>query len=144
MLACSFVLYPYSTIAAEAVSELDALVVEGESRPVATTHYTSPSTRITDIEVESISATTVEDFVKYQPSMVVRKRYIGDSNGTVGMRGSNMFQTTRVMVYADGLPLHYLLQSQWSGAPRWSLVAPDETKAVEVVYGPFSAEYSGL
>ncbi len=141
--ALSLVLSPCLSVAAEAAAELDELVVEGSSTQAPTTHYTSPTTRITDIEAESISVTTVEDFIKYEPGMVVRRRYIGDSNGVVGMRGSNMFQTTRTMVYADGLPLHYLLQTRFSGAPRWSLVAPDETKAVEVVYGPFSAEYSG-
>ncbi len=122
---------------------LDELEVIGNSKPPVTTHFTSPSTRITEIEAESINATSIEDFVKYEPSMVVRRRYIGDSNGVVGIRGSNMFQTARAMVFADGLPLHSLLETRWSGAPRWGLVAADETKAVEVVYGPFSAEYSG-
>lgn len=143
VLGISMALYSNITISAETVSKMDELVVEGETQPELTTHYASPSTRITDIEAEGINATTVDDFIKYEPSLVVRRRYIGDPNGTVGMRGANMFQTTRTMVYADGLPLHYLLQSQWSGAPRWSLVSPDETQAVEVVYGPFSAEYSG-
>ena len=142
-LALSFALSPCLSIAAETASQLDELVVEGESTQAPTTHYTSPTTRITDIEAESISVTTVEDFVKYEPSMVVRKRYVGDSNGVVGMRGTNMFQTARTMIYADGLPLHYLLETQWNGSPRWSLVSSDETQAVEVVYGPFSAEYSG-
>ncbi len=142
-LALSFALSPCLSLAAETTSQLEALVVEGEATQAPTTHYTSPTTRITDIEAESISVTTVEDFIKYEPSMVVRKRYVGDSNGVVGMRGSNMFQTARTMVYADGLPLHYLLESQWNGSPRWSLVSSDETQSVEVVYGPFSAEYSG-
>lgn len=130
-------------IAEEEATNLDTIVVEGESAPSLDTHYTSPSTQITDVEVEGINASSIEDFVKYEPSLVVRRRYIGDSNGVVGIRGSNMFQTGRTMVFADGLPLHYLLETRWSGAPRWGLVAADETKAVEVVYGPFSAEYSG-
>jgi len=46
-------------------------------------------------------------------------------------------------VFADGIPLHYFLQTQWNGAPRWSLVTADEIALVEVVYGPFSAEYGG-
>ncbi len=142
-LALSFAFFPCLSVADEAVSELDELVVEGESTEVPTGRYTSPSTRITDIEAEGISITTVEDFVKYEPSMVVRRRYVGDANGVVGMRGSNMFQTARTMVYADGLPLHYLLETRWSGSPRWSLVSSDETRAVEVIYGPFSAEYGG-
>ena len=47
------------------------------------------------------------------------------------------------MVFADGVPLHYLLQSRWSGAPRWTMVSASEIERVEVLYGPFSAEYSG-
>ena len=54
-----------------------------------------------------------------------------------------MFQTSRTMVFADGVPLHYLLQSRWNGSPRWSMVAASEIAQLEVLYGPFSAEYSG-
>lgn len=126
-------------------ANLGKIVVEGkkERKLSADTPYTSPSTSIDSEKAEGINAATIDDFIKYEPSLVVRRRYIGDPNGTLGMRGSNMFQTSRSMVFADGLPLHYQLQSQYSGAPRWSLVSPDETQSVEVVYGPFSAEYSG-
>src|SRR5690554_374986 len=51
--------------------------------------------------------------------------------------------TTLFRSFADGQPLHYLLQSRWSGAPRWTLVSASEIAQVEVLYGPFSAEYSG-
>ncbi|MDJ0808223.1 MAG: TonB-dependent receptor [Gammaproteobacteria bacterium] len=142
-IAVSLVLTPACVLAEEAVSKLDEIVVEEEAATPTRTHYTSPSTVITEIDVESINATSVEDFVKYEPSLVMRRRYIGDSNGVVGIRGSNMFQTARTLVYADGMPLHYLLETRWSGAPRWGLVAGDETESVEVIYGPFSAEYSG-
>ena len=109
----------------------------------APTHFTSPSVLISAEQAEQVNATSVEDVFKYEPSMVVRKRYIGDSNGTVAMRGANMFQTARTMVFADGMPLHSLLETRWSGAPRWGLVAADELESAEVIYGPFSAEYSG-
>ena len=46
------------------------------------------------------------------------------------------------MVFADGLPIHNHLQGTFNGAPRWSLVGPNEIDVVDVVYGPFSAEYS--
>ena len=126
-------------------AKLGEIVVEGKTniKPSADTPYTSPSTSITSDEVEGINAATIDDFIKYEPGVVVRRRYIGDPNGTVGIRGSGMFQTARTMVFADGLPLHYLLQTRWNGAPRWSLVSADETESVEVIYGPFSAEYSG-
>ncbi|VUD63816.1 Vitamin B12 transporter BtuB [Thalassocella blandensis] len=103
----------------------------------------SPMVELNPNDVTSINAITLEDLVKYVPSLIIRQRYIGDSNGTVGMRGSNMFQTPRTMVFVDGVPVHYHLQTRWSGAPRWSMVAPNEVGKIEVLYGPFSAEYSG-
>lgn len=103
----------------------------------------APATEINAIELKSINLATIEDAIVYEPSLMVRRRYIGDANGALGIRGSNMFQTARTLVYADGLPLHYHLQTRWSGAPRWSLVAPGEVESVKLLYGPFSAAYSG-
>ena len=94
-------------------------------------------------DLKSVNLTTVEDTLAFEPSLVVRKRYIGDPNGVIGLRGSNQFQTTRSMVFVDGMPLHYHLQTRFRGAPRWSLVSPDEIEEAEVVYGPYSSEYSG-
>ncbi|MCQ8180412.1 TonB-dependent receptor [Methylomonas sp. SURF-1] len=106
-------------------------------------HFTSPSTRLKRAEIERQNAQTTEEAVKYQPSLQIRQRYIGDPNGVLGIRGADMFSTARNMVYADGLPLHNQLQFSFNGAPRWSMVGPNEIDAVDVVYGPFSAEYSG-
>jgi iron complex outermembrane receptor protein len=142
-LAITLILNSRLGLAEETVTNLDDLVVKGEAVSEESTHYTSPSVTITDLEAEGINVTTVEDFIKFEPSLVVRRRYIGDSNGVVGIRGSNMFQTARTLVYADGLPLHNLLETRWNGAPNWGLVAADETLSAEVIYGPFSAEYSG-
>ncbi|MDG1026626.1 MAG: TonB-dependent receptor [Gammaproteobacteria bacterium] len=103
----------------------------------------SPTSLLTPEDFRSINVATTEDVVKFEPSVVIRRRFIGDSNGVLGMRGSNMFQTSRSMVFADGVPLHYLLQSRWNGAPRWTMVSPSEIAQVETLYGPFSAEYSG-
>lgn len=107
------------------------------------TSVVSPTSSITAQQLEAISITTVEDALAHEPSLIVRKRFIGDPNGVIGMRGSNMFQTTRSMVFVDGMPLHYHLQTRYRGAPRWSLVSPGEIDNVEVIYGAFSAEYSG-
>jgi iron complex outermembrane receptor protein len=107
------------------------------------TDYSSPANFITATQIASLNMPTSEDILNYQPGVVVRRRYIGDPNGTLGMRGANMFQTARALVYADGVPLNNPLQTRWDGAPRWSLVAPNEVESAEVVYGPFSAEYSG-
>ena len=89
------------------------------------------------------NAQTTEEVLKYQPSLQIRQRYVGDPNGVLGIRGADMFSTARNMVYADGLPLHNFLQASFNGAPRWSMVGPNEIDSVDIVYGPFSAEYSG-
>ncbi|MDO8344002.1 MAG: TonB-dependent receptor [Cellvibrio sp.] len=124
-------------------TEVEEVKVWGEARDSASSGYTNPTSVLTQEDMVSINATTTEDLVKYEPSIVIRKRYIGDSNGTLGLRGSNMFATPRSMVFADGVPLHYFLQTRWSGAPRWTMVSASEIAQVEILYGPFSAEYSG-
>ncbi|MEZ5488909.1 MAG: TonB-dependent receptor [Gammaproteobacteria bacterium] len=127
-------------VAAEGVVE--EIVVWG-SESDRTFSNLSPSSILTQEDFASINVATTEDVVKFEPSLVIRRRFIGDSNGVMGMRGSNMFQTSRSMVFADGVPLHYFLQSRWNGAPRWNMVSASEIARVEVLYGPFSAEYGG-
>lgn len=123
--------------------QIEEVRVWGDTRKSSSSGYTNPTSVLTQEDIVSINATTTEDIIKYEPNLVIRKRYIGDSNGTLGLRGSNMFATSRSMVFADGVPLHYLLQSRWSGAPRWTMVSASEIAQVEILYGPFSAEYSG-
>jgi iron complex outermembrane receptor protein len=107
------------------------------------TRYTSPIMRITREQIELQNAQTVEEAVKFMPSLQIRQRYPGDPNGVMAIRGSDMFSTGRNMVFVDGMPIHNFLQASFNGAPRWSLVGPNEVEAVDVVYGGFSAEYSG-
>ena len=129
--------------AKDSTKKMDEVVVWGNQKDSEQAGYTSPVSTLKQKDLKSINMATTEDAVKYEPSIVIRRRFIGDSNGTLGLRGSNMFQTSRSMVFADGVPLHYLLQSRWNGAPRWTMVSSSEIAQVDVVYGPFSAEYSG-
>ncbi len=124
-------------------STIEEVKVWGEARNSGNAGYTNPSSLLMQEDLVAINSSTTEDLVKYEPSIIIRKRYIGDSNGTLGLRGSNMFATARSMVFADGVPLHYLLQTRWNGAPRWTMVSASEIAQVEILYGPFSAEYSG-
>lgn len=125
-----------------AEQEIDEIVIWGSESDQQFTNP-SPTSVLTPEDFKSINVATTEDVVKFEPSIVIRRRFIGDANGVVGMRGSNMFQTSRSMVFADGVPLHYFLQSRWNGAPRWTMVSASEIAQVNVLYGPFSAEYSG-
>ncbi|MGK0297347.1 MAG: iron complex outermembrane receptor protein [Gammaproteobacteria bacterium] len=122
---------------------MEEIVVWGQGRPVDESHRSSSTVILTAEDLVSINAMTTEDLVKYEPSLIIRQRYIGDPNGTMGMRTANMFQTARSSVYADGVPLHYFLQTAFNGSPRWALVGGNEVGSIEVISGPFSAEYGG-
>ncbi|APA88491.2 TonB-dependent receptor [Paraburkholderia sprentiae WSM5005] len=84
-----------------------------------------------------------EDVLKYLPNLAVRKRFIGDLNSIIAVRGTSNTQSARGLVYADGLLLSDLLGNSYSFPPRWSMVDPDEIQQVDVIYGPFSALYPG-
>jgi iron complex outermembrane receptor protein len=100
---------------------------------------------ITGAEVETkINATDSEDALKYFPSLLVRKRYIGDYNHAVlSSRASGTGNSARSMVYADGILLSNYLGNGAAFTPRWGLVTPEEIERVDVLYGPFSAAYPG-
>ncbi|MBV8036346.1 TonB-dependent receptor [Roseateles sp.] len=109
-----------------------------------------PTTRETvsreDIE-RGINATDAEDALKYLPSLLVRKRYIGDYNHAIlSSRASGTGNSARSAVYADGILLSNYLGNGVGGLsfpPRWGLVTPEEIERVDVMYGPFSAAYPG-
>ncbi|MBB5458584.1 TonB-dependent receptor [Paraburkholderia sp. Cpub6] len=84
-----------------------------------------------------------EDVLKYMPNLAVRKRFTGDLNSIIAVRGTGNTQSARGLVYADGLLLSNLLGNSYSFPPRWSMVYPDEIQQVDVIYGPFSALYPG-
>jgi len=108
-----------------------------------TTNISAPVTKIRKEDIEKSNTVTASDALKYESGIFARQRYIGDYNPQVAMRGSNNNGAGRVMVFMDGLPIWNPLMSSYNGAPRLSMIGPGEIKSVELVGGPFSAEYSG-
>ncbi len=91
-----------------------------------------------------VNATDAEDALKYFPSLLVRKRYVGDyDHAVLGSRASGTNNSARSLVYADGILLSNLLGNGATFTPRWGLVTPEEIERVDVLYGPFSAAYPG-
>lgn len=91
-----------------------------------------------------INAVNSSDALKYLPSLNVRKRYIGDYNHAVlGSLASGTGNSARSLVYTDGILLSNLLGNGATYTPRWGLITPNEIERVNVLYGPFSAAYSG-
>jgi iron complex outermembrane receptor protein len=151
-LACAMGLPLHAAIAAD----LDASeAVPTKSLGVVTVTSGQPTSLPTQIPTtiegvtreqitHSINATDSEDALKYLPSLLVRKRYIGDYNHAVlSTRASGTGNPARSMVFADGILLSNYLGNGPTNAPRWMLVTPEEIERVDVLYGPFSAAYAG-
>jgi iron complex outermembrane receptor protein len=128
-----------------AAQRLDRVNVTG-SRPTSLPIEIPTTTEgLTGAQVEQrINATDSADALKYLPSLVVRKRHIGDHDHAVlASRASGTGNSARSMVYADGILLSNLLGNGAQFTPRWGLVTPEEIERVDVLYGPFSAAYPG-
>ena len=159
---CRFTPCGFTSIAASLLAALSANAFaqqpsEGPVKLIGTVTVTSgqpsslpsqiPTTMegITGKQIEAtINATDSEDALKYFPSLLVRKRYIGDYNHAVlSSRASGTGNSARSAVYADGILLSNYLGNGATYAPRWGLVTPEEIERADVMYGPFSAAYPG-
>ena len=127
------------------VKELGIVTVSGGQPTSLPTQIPTTIEGVTREQIEhSINATDGEDALKYLPSLLVRKRYIGDYNHAVlSTRASGTGNPARSMVFADGILLSNYLGNGPTNAPRWMMVAPEEIERVDVLYGPFSAAYAG-
>ncbi|MFC3173090.1 TonB-dependent receptor [Novosphingobium bradum] len=93
---------------------------------------------------EQVNAASVEDTLKYAPSLIIRKRHVGDNFAPIATRTSGLGASARSLIYADGVLLSaFLGNNNGNGSPRWTLVTPEEIERVDVTYGPFSAAQPG-
>jgi iron complex outermembrane receptor protein len=124
---------------------LDRVFVRGLQATSLPTRIPTTVEGVTHDEiVDRINASDAQDALKYLPSLLVRKRYIGDyDHAVLATRASGTGNSARSLVYADGVLLSNLLGNGATFTPRWGLVNPEEIERVDVLYGPFSAAYSG-
>ncbi|CAB3774424.1 TonB-dependent receptor [Paraburkholderia humisilvae] len=115
----------------------------GAYRPVVGPNLPASTETVTRDQFQNWNVVNTEDVLKYLPNLAVRKRFIGDPNSIIAVRGTSNVQSARGLVYADGLLLSNLLGNNYSFPPRWSMVFPDEIQQVDVIYGPYSALYPG-
>src|SRR3954468_1953229 len=93
---------------------------------------------------ESVNVLDTPDAVKYMPSLFVRKRNYGDTQATLGTRVWGTSSSARSLIFADDVPITALIANNNTlGGPRWGMISPDEIARIDVMYGPFSAAYSG-
>ncbi|WP_411884291.1 TonB-dependent receptor [Polaromonas sp. YR568] len=148
--ALAFPLAAFAQAPADAPARSLGVVTVNSGQPTSLpTQIPTTLEGITREQIEqTINATDSEDALKYFPSLLVRKRYIGDYNHAIlSSRASGTGNSARSAVYADGILLsNYLGNGIANGtnyAPRWGLVTPEEIERVDVLYGPFSAAYPG-
>ena len=155
------VLIPYAASAADSASDhiqtlpdvdvvhsIDDQIKAWKVRPSFVDKYKisgtveSIDTKVID---ERINYITVEDAIKYMPSIEVRQRFQGDTNEPMGTRTASVSQSARTMIMADGILLSNYLGNNNSatGSPLWNTVAPQELERSDMIYGPFSAQYAG-
>ena len=93
---------------------------------------------------KTVSVRNAEDTLRYFPSLLVRKRHVGDTQAPLATRTSGVGSSARNLVYVDGILLSALIGNNNNFAsPRWGMVSPAEIERVDVLYGPFSAQYPG-
>jgi len=122
----------------------DILVIaQKQSETIENAPSTHASTDEQQIDA-TVNALSVEDTLKYLPSLVIRKRHIGDNFAPIATRTSGLGASARSLIFADGAILSALIgNNNGNGSPRWTLVTPEEIAKVDILYGPFSAAYSG-
>jgi iron complex outermembrane receptor protein len=127
------------------VKELGTVTVIGTRPTSLPTQIPTTIEGTTAAEIEDrINATDSEDALKYFPSLLVRKRFVGDyDHAVLATRASGTGNSARSLVYADGILISNLLGNGATFTPRWGLVTPEEIARVDVLYGPFSAAYPG-
>jgi iron complex outermembrane receptor protein len=120
-----------------------AIVVVGSREAAEKTPQTKESVDAAQLRA-TVNLRNTEDALRYFPSLLVRKRHVGDTQAPLATRTSGVGSSARSLVYADGVLLSALIGNNNSFAsPRWGMVAPEEIERVDVLYGPFSAQYPG-
>jgi len=147
IMAGTLALVPHaiSRVAAQPATETEQVIVTG-ARSVAEQYQLPTTTEGVTIEQlrDSVNVVNTEDALKYLPSVLVRKRHIGDTQSPMSTRTSGVGASARSLIYADGALISALIgNNNTFASPRWGTVAPDTIERIDILYGPFAAQYAG-
>ncbi len=128
----------FAAEAADDEQRTDILVVGQKVDDDAPITLPRPHVSIDEARIAAtVNAVSVEDTLKYLPSLVVRKRHIGDNFAPIATRTSGLGSSARSLIFADGALLSALIgNNNGNGSPRWTLVTPEEIERIDVLYGP--------
>lgn len=121
----------------------EAILVVGQKDAPITVAPRGLAVSLDKENFDAINAINVEDLMKYTPNFFVRKRFAGDDNAVVAMRGANTIQSARTIVMVDGFVVSNFLGNRWDFPPKWNVVGPAEVRQFDILYGPYSARYGG-
>jgi iron complex outermembrane receptor protein len=129
----------------QSATALPGVSVTGANDAIESPAFPATTATIDAAEIDAtVNAVDVEDAVKYLPSLFVRKRNYGDTQPVLATRTWGVGSSARTLVYVDDILISALIANNNTlGAPRWGVVAPNEIERVTMLYGPFSAAYSG-
>ncbi|KKC26921.1 hypothetical protein WP12_06200 [Sphingomonas sp. SRS2] len=126
-----------------AADDVDAILVVGQrDRPISI-EPRGLSVSLGKKEFAGVNAANVEDLIKYAPDFFVRSRFIGDNAAVVGFRGTHTTQSARALVMVDGFVISNFLGNSFAFPPAWGIISPGEVSQFDIVYGPYSARYTG-
>src|SRR5687768_11362024 len=92
-----------------ASAEPATIIVTGE-RPDAAAVTPATSETVTAEQLrETTAVINAEDSLRYLPSLLVRKRHIGDTQAPLATRTSGVGSSARSLIYADGMLLSALI-----------------------------------
>jgi len=131
----------------QALPTIDVAATRDSGQPPINARYqlpqTTESTTAERVE-EQVNVVDTQDAVKYLPSLFVRKRNYGDNQSVLGSRVWGLNSSARTLIYVDDILISTLIGNNNSNAPpRWGMVAPEEIKRIDFLYGPFAAAYPG-
>jgi iron complex outermembrane receptor protein len=135
----------HATVKPENTAVLPAVKVTGARSYAEKNQLPQTTESITAKQIgETINATDSSDALKYLPDVLVRKRYIGDTQAPMATRTTGINASARSLIYADGVLLSTLINNNnQNGSPQWFMVSPQQIERVDVLYGPFAAQFPG-
>ena len=125
--------------------DMPGVTVTAHQDPADVEDFPATTATVTQAEMNSrINSIDVEDAVKYLPSVFLRKRNYGDTQPVLATRNWGVNSSARTLVYVDDIPISALIANNNTvGAPRWGVVSPEQIARIDMLYGPYSSEYSG-
>ncbi len=138
VLSCS----AHAHMLSEKSGDIETVVVTGERKagdvPNSVEHVAAGETK------EQINTVNTEDMLKYVPSIVVRKRHFGDTQDPIATRTSGVGASARSLIFVDGILISSLIgNNNTAASPHFGVASPEDVSSIDVLYGPFAAEYSG-